>query len=130
MNLPPVIIEAALNGVTLKLRNPHVPEEPEEVAADALRCLEAGAAIIHNNIADISLEGVSAAEEYLKGWRPVLEAWPDALLYPTVGISGGVEQRFQHFEVLAKARAVRIGIVDPGSVNLGGADEEGLPVPV
>jgi 3-keto-5-aminohexanoate cleavage enzyme len=61
-----------------------VPVEPREIVADALACMEAGAAIIHNHI---DLSGVSverAVERYLEAWRPVLDVRPDALLYPTI----------------------------------------------
>ena len=44
MSSNPVIIEAAINGQTSKDTNPHVPKEPEEIAADALACFAAGAA--------------------------------------------------------------------------------------
>jgi uncharacterized protein (DUF849 family) len=44
----PVIIEAAINGVTSKLENPKVPWSAEEIAHDAQRCFAAGAAIVHN----------------------------------------------------------------------------------
>ena len=43
----PVIIEAAINGATTKSQNPHVPKTAEEIAADAMACLDAGASIIH-----------------------------------------------------------------------------------
>jgi len=46
----PVIIEVAVNGVTRKAENPHVPIEPDEIATDALACMAAGAAIVHNHI--------------------------------------------------------------------------------
>ncbi len=45
----PLIIEAAINGGTPKERNPNVPRTPAEIAEDGLRCLEAGASIIHNH---------------------------------------------------------------------------------
>ena len=61
----PVIIEAAINGATSKERNPNSPLAPEEIAADALACLAAGAAIIHNHIDDFSLTGEVAARRYL-----------------------------------------------------------------
>jgi 3-keto-5-aminohexanoate cleavage enzyme len=38
-----------------------------------------------------------------------------------------VELAYSHFEPLARAGAVRIGIVDPGSVNLGPAEADGVP---
>jgi uncharacterized protein (DUF849 family) len=43
----PVIIEAAINGATTKAANATVPKSAEEIAADALSILAAGAAIVH-----------------------------------------------------------------------------------
>ena len=39
-----VILEVALNGGTPRSRSPAVPITVDEVVADALRCIEAGAA--------------------------------------------------------------------------------------
>ncbi|RDH79729.1 3-keto-5-aminohexanoate cleavage protein [Mycolicibacterium moriokaense] len=125
--MDPVIIECAINGVTSKLTNPHVPVAPPEITEDALACIEAGAAIIHNHI---DLSGVSverAVERYLEAWRPVLDARPDALLYPTIHFDGRGSCSYEHLIALAAA-GMRIGITDPGSVNLGGSDAEGLPL--
>jgi 3-keto-5-aminohexanoate cleavage enzyme len=113
----PVIIEAAINGVTSKQQNPHVPRIPAEIAPDALRCLRAGATIVHNHTDIVMVDGPTAAAHYLECWRPVWEVIPDALLYPTVN-AGPVEQSFAHFPLLAAA-GCRIGVVDVGSVNLG-----------
>ena len=121
----PVIIEAAINGATTKEQNPHVPVTPEEIAADSLRCIEAGAAIIHNHIDRYRTTEAEAAARYLEGWRPVLEARPDALVYPTVHF--GTTIGYEHLIPLAASGLLRVGIVDPGSVNLGSTDEEGLP---
>jgi uncharacterized protein (DUF849 family) len=126
----PVIIEAAVNGVTRPEQNPNVPRSPAEIEADALRCLTAGAAIVHNHNEDMAVGGRRAAELYLEAWEPVLRDRPDALLYPTVGLGGSIEERYAHEEILADSGALRIGLVDPGSVNLGGADDEGLPAPI
>jgi len=125
--MTPLIIEAALNGVTTPAQNRHVPRTPPDIAADALRCLDAGAAIVHNHIDDFSLGGADAAERYLQGWRPVLAKRPDAIVYPTVAIGGSVEARFSHVPPLAASGLVRMGVLDPGSVNLGGEDPDGLP---
>jgi 3-keto-5-aminohexanoate cleavage enzyme len=112
-----VIIEAAINGVTTKDENPHTPRTPDEIAADALRCLEAGAAIVHNHVDVVGVTGAEAAARYLEGWQPVWRARPDALLYPTFnyGLAG---ENTAHQRLLAAA-GLRIGLVDPGSVNLG-----------
>jgi 3-keto-5-aminohexanoate cleavage enzyme len=96
-----------------------VPRSPAEIAADALRCLEAGAAIVHNHNAEMAVDGARAAELYLEAWNPVLRVRPDALLYPTVGFGGTIEERYAHVPVLADAGVLRVGLVDPGSVNLG-----------
>jgi 3-keto-5-aminohexanoate cleavage enzyme len=122
-----VIIEAAVNGVTSKATNPNVPESPEEIAADALDCLAAGAAIVHNHNAEYAVEGVRAAELYLAAWKPVVRERPDAILYPTLGFGPTISERYAHVVRLAEAGALRMSFVDTGSVNLGGLDAEGLP---
>src|SRR2546428_580964 len=125
----PVIIEAAINGVTAPERNPAVPRSPAEIAADAVRCLAAGAAIVHSHNAEFALDGARAAERYLEAWRPVLRERPDAIFYPTAGAGVTIAERYAHEALLAEAGVLRMGLVDPGSVNLGGADEHGLPLP-
>ena len=42
-----IIIKACLNGVRGREQNPNVPWTPAEVAAEAKRCADAGAAIVH-----------------------------------------------------------------------------------
>jgi 3-keto-5-aminohexanoate cleavage enzyme len=123
----PVVIEAAINGVTPKARNPHVPITPEEIAADALACFAAGAAIVHNHVDVLMVPGEEAAARYLEGWRPVLAERPDALLYPTINAGASVEQSFSHQRPLAEQAGLRIGIADLASVNLGGRDADGVP---
>ncbi|WP_345677623.1 3-keto-5-aminohexanoate cleavage protein [Yinghuangia aomiensis] len=124
-----VIIEAALNGI-----NPRAPRDPDGIARDALACLEAGAAILHNHI-DTPGRSTGAppptreevAERYLLAWRQVFAERPDTLIYPTVGYAADVAGSFAHVELLAKGGWLQIGIVDPGSVNLGGCDADGIP---
>lgn len=123
----PVIIEAAINGTTTTDRNPNVPRLPDEIAADALACLEAGAAIVHNHADVVAVPGDQSAKRYLEGWKAVFEQRPDALLYPTTNFGPGVEGAYSHMAPLADTGWLRIGIIDPGSVNLGGIDADGLP---
>jgi uncharacterized protein (DUF849 family) len=125
--MQPLVIEAALNGATSKARNPHVPVTPEEIARTGVACVRAGAAIVHTHIDDYGLDGDAAAARYRAGWAPILAAHPDVLLYPTVAVTGRAEQRFAHVEALARAGAARMGVLDPGSVNLGGTTPDGLP---
>jgi 3-keto-5-aminohexanoate cleavage enzyme len=112
-----VIIEAAINGLTSKLDNPHVPRSANEIAADIVACLQAGATIVHNHVDVVMVDGATAAASYLDSWEPVWEQFPGALLYPTVN-AGPVEMSYAHLTHLAAA-GCRIGIIDAGSVNLG-----------
>jgi uncharacterized protein (DUF849 family) len=121
----PVVLEVALNGVTQPEQNPAVPREPAAIAEDALRCLEAGAAIVHTHTHDPLLPASSAAELYLEAYRPILAERPDAILYPTIGVGDGIEARYGHHELLAAEGAIRQGLLDPGSVNLGSVSADG-----
>lgn len=121
----PVIIEAAINGTRSKRTNPNVPRSPEEIAADALACIEAGAAIVHNHLEGFGGSDDDVADAYLAGWRPVLDARPDALVYPTVTI-GAAGVAYGHLRPLAASGLLRLGLCDPGSVNLGGS-VDGVP---
>jgi 3-keto-5-aminohexanoate cleavage enzyme len=121
----PVIIEAAINGATRKDRNPHVPITPEEIAADALACLDAGAAIVHAHCDPVAGPDDEVAARYLAAFQPVWDARPEALLYPTVNFTAG-GLSFGHLPRL-RAHGLRVGLLDPGSVNLGGVGPDGLP---
>jgi uncharacterized protein (DUF849 family) len=124
----PVIIECAINGETQPDRNPNVPRKPEQIVDDVFRCLDAGATLIHAHSGDIMLTGREAAELYLEAWRPILAKRPDTLWYPTLGVGSDMKESLSHVEVLAREIELRLGLCDPGSTNIGGPDEEGLPV--
>lgn len=127
----PVIIEASLNGGTPKSVNPHVPRSPAEIAADAIRCIDAGASMVHTHTDDpvSGGSGIHDPAPYLEAWRPILEARPDTLLFPTapVGQPVPVEDRFSHSLALAEAGVLAQAPVDPGSTNIGRTGVDGLP---
>jgi 3-keto-5-aminohexanoate cleavage enzyme len=56
----------------------------------------------------------------------VLAARPDAVLSCTVLGRGDVATRYGHFRALADA-GMRMGVLDPGSVNLGGLEADARP---
>lgn len=126
----PVIIEVAINGGSTKRRNPNVPRQPHEIVEDTLRCLDAGASIIHAHNSDYQLSGAAAADDYLRAWRPILQQRPDTLWYPTLCAADGVDAIQEHFEILEGEVPLRIGVVDPGSTNLGRPGADGLPTGV
>jgi uncharacterized protein (DUF849 family) len=122
-----VIVEAALNGGRTKADNPHVPKTTDELIADALVCLDAGASVIHTHAPDPTADARRAADLYAEHFRPVLAARADALLYPTIVFNSPVEQRIGHLRLLAQEAGLRIGLMEPGSGNLVATDDEYLP---
>jgi len=124
----PVIIEAAINGMTSKEKNPNAPREPEEITAEALRCFELGATIVHAHNSDISLSGRAAADDYLAAWKPVFEARPDALWYPTLTSAPDMASKLEHYALIAEEVPVQMCAFDPGSTNIGAPGPDGLPV--
>lgn len=123
--LPGVIIEAAINGATSKDDNPNVPITAEEIAADALACFAAGAGIVHAHCNPPGGPDDEVAERYLSAFRLVWAERPGALIYPTINFgSGGLS--FGHLRPMA-SQGLRVGLLDPGSVNLGRTGDDGLP---
>jgi uncharacterized protein (DUF849 family) len=127
MSNRPVIIEAALNGVTRKERNPNVPVTPEELATDAIRCIDAGATVVHTHSHDMSAPPEQNAQVYAQAYRAILAERPDAILYPTSGLGPTIVERYAHIPILAEQGLIRAGFADTGSVNLGGTAADGLP---
>jgi 3-keto-5-aminohexanoate cleavage enzyme len=130
----PAIIEVAMNGGLPKRVNPHTPRTPAEVAEDALRCIEAGASIVHNHTDDavIGGNGHHDPEPYRMAWSAIRDQHPDILLYPTMpgGAPGQpIEARYAHMEQLAEWGLLDMGLLDPGSTDLGRFAEDGRPRP-
>jgi uncharacterized protein (DUF849 family) len=128
--MAPVVLEVALNGITGPERNPAAPRLPGELARDALACLAAGAAIVHTHTHEPARPPREGAALYLEAYRPILDARPDAILYPTTGLGASFDERYGHHVHLAEAGAIRQGLVDPGSVNFGESGPDGRPLDV
>ena len=123
----PVIIEVAINGMTTRARNPRVPLLPDEISDTAIECLDAGAAVIHTHNAAIDLPVDEAVALYSETWLAVLRERPEALLYPTQCLGPTMAARLAHLKPLIEHGGLRIGIMDPGCINVTWADEDGLP---
>lgn len=124
----PVIIEAAINGFTTKTVNPNVPITAEEIAAEADIAFDAGAAVVHAHCNPIHGPADVVARRYLNAFEPVWAHRPGALLYPTLNLR--VEDistvSFEHLALMAP-HGLRLGLLDPGSLNLGPRNSDGLP---
>src|SRR3954449_8784427 len=105
----PVIIEAALNGVTSPKRNPNAPATVEEHTKDALACIDAGATVIHTHAPNIAVPPEVAAEQYAETYRPLVEQHPGIICYPTTGLGPTIEERYRHVELLDDAGVIRAG---------------------
>ena len=67
----PVILEVAINGSTTKKNNPTSPETVAEITAETIKCLDAGATIVHahSNVPNEDVE--TAAKVYIDAFTPV-----------------------------------------------------------
>jgi uncharacterized protein (DUF849 family) len=126
----PVIVEVALNGLTSRGHNPRVPVSPEELAAEAIACIDAGATVVHTHAHNLGAPAEALTDAYAQCYRAVLAARPGVILYPTTGVGHSVAERYAHVSLLAAEGLIRATFVDPGSVNLGGAGADGLPPPI
>ena len=131
MTALPVILEVAVNGATSRARNANVPITPDEIAADCLACLAAGAAIVHHHddpraFSEPGPAGMAALSHAT--FTRIQAERPDALMYPTANFGfPDIARRWDHHRLLADAGLLRMALVDPGSVNLGGANPDGTP---
>jgi 3-keto-5-aminohexanoate cleavage enzyme len=125
--MTPLIIEAAINGSTPRSHNPHVPKAPAEVASDAIACIDAGATVIHTHIEKLSVLGRPAADAYLEAYRAIAAMRPDAILCPTAGAGGTLEERWEHTELIAESSLIKMSVLDPGSINIANSGENGMP---
>ncbi|MGE0705870.1 MAG: 3-keto-5-aminohexanoate cleavage protein, partial [Vicinamibacterales bacterium] len=97
-----VIIEVGLNESQLKSANPNVPYSPQEIADEARRCYEAGAAVVHYHARDpLTFQTSTDLALNLETQRLISESTP-LIAYPTYGdripVLGG------HYEICSPAR--------------------------
>ncbi|MDR0468723.1 MAG: 3-keto-5-aminohexanoate cleavage protein [Peptococcaceae bacterium] len=117
----PVIIESHINGLRTKEYNPNIPVGYVEIAADAIKCWEAGSCGIHVHNSSIRLIGEAAYEDYMKAMRPVMEKYPDVFWYSTntdISSQGDDLSGIEHVELLAQKEGVSVCCIDCGSANL------------
>jgi uncharacterized protein (DUF849 family) len=129
--MPKVWIEAALNGAWTRERQPKIPVSVEEIVADGIAAAKAGAAIIHLHAYDAATGRQRDAYEI---YAPIIEgirAKADAIVYPTLPITGSgyagelcsAQERYAHVERLAKNGLLEWAVIDPGSAVFTRFDE-------
>lgn len=125
-----VIVEAALHELVDKTANPHVPYGPDEVAADAAACVDAGSTFLHFHARDADTGAQrwhddAIYAEAIAGIRSRGVA-SDVPWYPTYpGVRPGVAVRdsMPHLAALAAPPVgLELAAIDLGSGNLSAYD--------
>ena len=117
-----IIIEARVNELAPRDENSHVPFLPEEIAADAAACFEAGASIVHWHGRAPDGAPDNSAEHYLSTIRLIREACP-ILVHPSLGYvtnDADAATRFSAVEAAMEREETRVDFapMDTGSVNV------------
>ena len=114
-----IVITAALCGAgTTKEQTPYVPITPEEIAADAVACVKAGASVIHIHIRDKEGKNTMETDRWIEVVTKVREALAaenlDAVLNSTSsGSKFPEEMRLAHLPILKPEMCS----YDPGTMN-------------
>jgi len=132
----PVILEVAINGSTKKKVNPTAPETAAELAAEAIKCLDAGATIVHAHSGKPSENVADAVQAYAVAFEPVRKKHPHGIIYPTANFDPAVYHRNRtvwppevqsgHYRPLAEAGLANMILLDTGVVPLAVYDKNGM----
>jgi 3-keto-5-aminohexanoate cleavage enzyme len=97
-----------------------------------MTCIDAGASIVHHHNSEPVLggDGNHAPAPYAAVWERIRARHPQAIFYPTMGGGGNgitIERRYAHIESLAETGLLDLGLVDPGTTNIGRFHSDGSP---
>lgn len=124
-------LEVALNGAWGRARQPNIPIAVDEIIAEGVACVKAGAAIVHVHAYDEASGRQKDDPDLYARIITGIRAECDAIVYPTIpflGMDGFAQQmsptaRFAHTEELARRDLLEWAAIDPGSCNITGYDE-------
>lgn len=114
-----LIITCALCGVgTTKAQTPHVPITPDEIAADSVECVKAGASVLHIHVRDENGVNVMDKDRFVEVVGKVRSSLAaeglDAVINVTTsGSKFSYEQRMSHLELVKPEMCS----YDPGTMN-------------
>ena len=122
----PVWLEVSLNGPWSRSKQPKIPVLADEIFDDAMRCVDAGASILHFHAYD-PVTGRQRDDYDI--YAPIIErirSKADVICYPTLPFAGSVDapapltaaQRFGAVEKLLHAGLIEWAVVDPGSTHI------------
>ena len=127
----PTWLEVSLNGPWSRTKQPKIPVLADEIVDDAMRCVDAGAAILHFHAYD-PVTGRQRDDYDI--YAPIIErirAKADVICYPTLPFAGSIDapnpltpsQRFEAVEKLLHAGLIEWAVVDPGSTHITHLDD-------
>ena len=131
-----VAITVRMNESASRAANPHVPWSPEEVAADAAACAEAGAAVVHFHGREETTGATDHGANTLSRTVDLVNHACDAVTYCTLGAGSGMDREARAATLTDATSVPELAPVDLGSFNLDPYDpttrsfitEEGLYV--
>lgn len=120
MNRDAVIVEVGINEGATRGQNPNIAFSPGECAADAVRCAEAGAAVVHWHAREPDTGAYRFGDTALYGEAlDNMRAASNVLAYPTYPIDTATpEERLLHVWDLHERHGLEIAPIDIGSVTI------------
>jgi 3-keto-5-aminohexanoate cleavage enzyme len=131
MDQPRTWLEVSLNGPWGRGKQPRIPVSVDEIVADGVACVRAGAAIVHVHAYDEATGKPSEDHDVYARIITGIRSVCDAIVYPTIPAPGlssmpqdaPASDRFATVESLAKRGMLEWAAVDPGSVNIASYDD-------
>ena len=116
-----LIIEARVNEYMMRGPNPHVPYSPSEIAANAVACRDAGAAIVHFHARKTDGSPAHSYDAYADTVRKI-RVDSDILIHPTLGyvtLGASAAERLAHImRMVDDGIAPDFAPMDMGSSNV------------
>src|SRR6478736_8583655 len=113
-----VIITVRMNEASMRVANPNVPWSPEEIAADAARCVDAGAAVVHFHGRDPDNGAADRSPEALATTVGLVASSCGAVTYCNLGAGAGLDLADRLAPLGYDGPKPELAPVDLGSFNL------------
>ena len=118
----PVIIEAAISP----LRWNEPAQSIDQIVAQSLACIEAGAGIIHHHH-DMRLAEEDGVAALVETGRRILDEFPDTLIYTDYLSGKRAWEENAHLKVMEAEGVLTLFAIDPGLTTFASYDPEGIP---
>ncbi len=119
-------LEVSLNGPWTRRVQPGIPIAVEDIVAQAIACVHAGAAIVHVHAYDEATGRQNDDPDLYAAIIAGVRAEVDAIVYPTIPLAASGDapakpaprERYAAIAALAERGLLEWAVVDPGTVNL------------